>query len=155
MTKKQPKAAKVAEKETAKAPSALPLGSLHPDELVKHLECPGVKLDRFAAGSKAYAQAVYLAGQLESEGPVRMVLQLKDKEKKGVAFETVIVNSLRFNILKGVFVNLPADIAKVLEDAFYATNAALNDVKVVNPVTGAVNPGRIDQRSDSDQAVLT
>ena len=96
--------------------------SMSISELIASLECNGVKVERFGAGSKAERMARFLAPQPK----VRTIIGLEGKEKKGVAIEPVTLNGLRFNILKGYFINIPEDVAKLLEDSHQATRSALD-----------------------------
>lgn len=114
------------------------------------IDGPGIKCDAVEVGSRAAAQLAYYAAQPK----VRTRIPRGPGEKPG-AFETVIVNDLRINILKGETVNLPEDVSKIIEDAFYQTDKALNETKIAPAFGGGVpRPLRVDMQSDSDKAAL-
>jgi len=112
------------------------------------IDVPGVKCDRVEPGTDAANQLAYYA----AEDKVRTRIPRGAGEKPG-AFETVIVNGLRINILKGENVSLPVSVAQIIEDAFYQTEKALNP-KIANPFTGKKSEGRVDMQGSDDKAAL-
>lgn len=106
---------------------------------------PGVKCDAVEPGSRAEKQLIYFA----SCPKVSTRILRRDGEKPG-AFETVIVNNLRINILKGVPVLLPAPVVAIIDDAFYRTDQAINNTSVRDPFSGSSKPLAVDQQNNSD-----
>lgn len=147
--KEAAKAAKAAEKEAAK--EAAKAVELPAEKAVVEvtIDCPGVICDRVPVGSKAYSMLANLASQKR----VRTRIPREAKEPQG-AFATVILNGLRVNILKGVSVEIPSQIADIIDDSYYQTEKAINDTKVKNPFTGKESNARVDMKSEEDQVSL-
>lgn len=114
---------------------------------IPSIDSPGVKCDAVEPNSVAYNQLVHYA----SRPKVSTRLMRGAGEKPG-SFETVIVNDLRINILKGMPVKLPDEVAAIIDDAFYRTDQAINQTKIKNPFTGAKKPAVIDQQSEEDRS---
>lgn len=111
------------------------------------IDSPGVKCDEVEPGSIAERQLHFYANQ-----EMVMTRIMRGAGDKPGAFETVIVNNLRINILKGVQVKLPIDVAAIIDDAFYRTDQAINNTKIKNPFTGYEKPAVLDQQSELDKA---
>ena len=109
------------------------------------IDGPGVKCDTVEPGSKAERQLIYFAGCPK----VSTRILRREGEKPG-AFETIIVNSLRINVLKGVAVQLPEPVVAIIDDAFYRTDQAINNTKVTDPFSGASKPLSVNQQSNND-----
>lgn len=61
--------------------------------------------------------------------PTRRIIIPKDKgEPEGIT-ESVILNGARFNIKKGVYVDVPEQIADIIEESTLATAKAYDDAK--------------------------
>jgi len=143
----------VGERGKVQKPRGLDFATAEPSELVQVLERPGIKLDNFN-GSKSGIMLRKLARQFLEKGPIRTIIPIEGKEKRGIAFHTVILNGLRFNILKGVFVEVPEQVAHIIEEGTQGDANAIFNTSVVNPYTGKVSNARIDMRSDEDQAAF-
>lgn len=109
------------------------------------IDGPGVKCDVVQPNSDGERQLIYYA----SEPRVQTRIPRGAGEAPG-AFEPVIVNGLRINILKGVSVSLPESVSKILDDAFYRTDKAINQSQVANPFTGAKMPALVEQQADQN-----
>ena len=127
---KEEKSEEVKEVKTKKAPS---------------IDSNGVKCDAVDIGSIAERQLAYYASQ-----PTVMTRIMRGTGEKPGAFETVIVNGLRINILKGVQVALPKEVSDIIDDAFYRTDKAINQTTISNPFTGKKNPALVDQQSEKE-----
>lgn len=64
---------------------------------------------------------------LAKQPKVGFVVPVDPGEKAGVATRTVTINGYRFEIKKGVMVQLPQDVVTLLMDAYNYTAEALND----------------------------
>lgn len=60
---------------------------------------------------------------LDKQDKVKIFIPLEGKEPKG-AVETVIVNGYRFDIMKGVKVEVPEQIADIIHDSMHKTDEA-------------------------------
>lgn len=83
----------------------------------------GVAVDKAPAGSKSDTMLKTLAVQPKT----RFIVPLEGNEKRGTAIANVIMNGLRINIKKGVFVDIPRQVAEHLEECYYQTNKAVNE----------------------------
>ena len=128
---------------------------VEPNEIVKapqkkaSIDGTGVKCDRVEPGSVAERQLIYYASR-----PKVMTRIMRGAGEKPGAFETVIVNGLRINILKGIQVSLPEEVAQIIDDAFYRTDQAINNTKIPNPFTGQEKPAAVEQQSEFDKQNL-
>ena len=73
---------------------------------------PGVEEVRFQSGGKAARMKAKLAKQRK----VRVIVQLMDGEKRGSTM-SVILNGYRLNIQKGVYVDVPEQIADIIMES--------------------------------------
>jgi len=85
---------------------------------------PGVVDERVAVGSKAERMKKKLAKQPK----VRVLIPKEKKEPKGATFP-VQINGYRLNIRKGVYVEVPEQIADVIRDSQEQTEAADEEFK--------------------------
>lgn len=109
------------------------------------IDGPGVKVDRFSPDNEdAYRMLVNLSEQPK----IRTRIPREPKEPID-ACATVILDSLRINIRKGVSVDLPEQIADIIEDSYYQTEAAMAP-KIKNPFSGASTEARLDMKSDTE-----
>ena len=113
------------------------------------LDGPGVKCDRFSPDN---ADAVRMMQFLMTQPKVRTRVPREAKEPID-ACATVILNSLRINIRKGVSVDLPEEVSNIIEESYYATEKALAP-KITNPFSGKVSEARVDLKSDAEAAQL-
>ena len=109
------------------------------------IDGPGVKVDKFSPDNE---DAVRMMENLASQEKVRTRIP-RDAKEPVDSFHTVILDSVRINILKGVSVNLPEQVADVIEDAFYKTDQALAPTGV-NPFSGKTVNMRMDLKTDAD-----
>lgn len=100
----------------------------------------GISEKRVPAGSKAEIMKAMLAKQPK----VRILIPTEPKEKLG-ATESVILNGYRLNIMKGVYVEVPQQIAEVIMESQKQTLAAADELKRME--SGA--PMRIDGQAPS------
>lgn len=119
-------------------------------EIPSTIDGPGVKCDRAPHGSRAYTMLRALAAQPKT----RFIIPLDKGEKKGSAFAPVVMNGLRINILKGVFVELPVQVAEHLQESYYATEDAVNNAKTVNPLTGKTENANLASKTDDERGAL-
>ena len=113
------------------------------------IDSPGVKVDRFAPDN---ADAVRMMENLASQPKVRTRVPREAKEPID-AFISPIINSVRINIRKGIAVELPEQVADMIEDSYYKSERALEPT-VTNPFSGKQSPGRVDMKSDAELAGL-
>ncbi len=64
---------------------------------------------------------------LLSQPTVRIMVNLEGKEVRGKSIETVILNGYRLNIPKGVYVDVPQQVADVIKNYQTATDEALHN----------------------------
>lgn len=69
-------------------------------------------------------KALRMKEHLDAQPKVRMLIPLTGKEKKGLAFETVIMNGYRTDWPKGEYIEVPQQIADLLADALLQTSEA-------------------------------
>ncbi len=79
--------------------------------------------DEEAHLSKAERMKQHLAKQPK----VRTIIPLEGKEKKGESFLTVILNGYRLNVPKGVYIDLPEQIADIVKQHYEQTDEALHN----------------------------
>lgn len=72
----------------------------------------GIREEVAPVGSKAEKMKIFLASQPK----IRVIVPLSDGEKKG-STQSVILNGYRLNILKGVYVDVPIQVAEVLNES--------------------------------------
>jgi hypothetical protein len=113
------------------------------------IDSPGVKVDRFSPDND---DAVRMMQNLASQDVIRTRIPREAKEPVD-AIATVILDSVRINILKGVSVSLPVQIADTIEDAYYKTEKALAP-QIRNPFSGQMVEARMDKKSDTEVAQL-
>lgn len=113
------------------------------------IDGPGVKVDRFSPDN---ADAVRMMENLASQPKVRTRIPREPKEPID-AVASPILDSVRINIRKGVSVDLPEQIADMIEDSYYQTDRAMAP-KIVNPFSGKVSEARMDLKSDAEVAQL-
>lgn len=87
---------------------------------VVSIDGPGVKCDRVSPGSEAEMMLINLASQPK----VRTRIPRTASGQAG-AYETVILNGLRINILTGEAVDLPEQVSDIIDDAYYTTKRAV------------------------------
>lgn len=114
------------------------------------IDGPGVKCDRFSMDN---GDAVRMMHNLMSQPKVRTRVPREAKEPIN-AFISPVLNSLRINIRKGVSVDLPEQLAELIEDSYYASEKAISPIQT-NPFTGRQNQARLDMKSDAEVAMLT
>lgn len=81
-------------------------------------------------------KALKMKAFLQKQDRVSVFLPLEDGEKRGTT-KSVILNGFRLNILKGVRVQVPEQIADVIEDSMAAQTAALENAP---EITGEERP---------------
>lgn len=113
------------------------------------IDGPGVKVDRFSLDN---ADAVAMMENLAAQPKVRTRVPREAKDPVD-AFVSPILNSVRINILKGVSVELPEQLAQIIEDSYYQSEKALAP-KVTNPFSGKVSEARMDLKTDAEVAQL-
>lgn len=141
-------AAKAAAKLAKAAAAAEPIGEAVSDQ--PSIDGPGVKCDRAPIGSDADRMLRALAAQPK----VRTRIPREAKEPVD-AVASPVMNGLRINIRKGVSVELPEQVAALLEDSYYQTEKAYTETMTTNPFTGVKSNARWDLKSDKDQAALS
>jgi len=94
-----------------------PKASIKPKPLAE-----GVTEGHVPIGSKAERMREHLAKQLK----VRILIPTEPKEKPGMTVP-VILNSYRLNIMKGVYVDVPEQVAEIIMKSQKQTMAALNN----------------------------
>lgn len=109
----------------------------------------GIKCDRFAPDN---VDATNMMLNLMSQPKVRTRVPREAKEPVD-AFISPVLNSLRINIRKGVAVDLPEQLAQLIEDSYYQSEKALAP-KVANPFTGKLSEARMDLKTDAEVAQL-
>lgn len=92
-------------------------------EMEKFLQHTETKEDVVKYETKRDRMKAHLAEQPK----VRMIIPLEGKEVRGKAFETVILNGYRLNIPKGVYVDLPEQVAEVLNQSNAQIEEALHN----------------------------
>ena len=96
----------------------------------------GIKEEHVPVGSKSAKMKARLAKQQK----VRILIPLEGKEKIG-ATESVILNGSRLNILKGIYVDVPEQVADVLEDSLKQTVRAMGHaLKIEQQLHSAPKP---------------
>jgi hypothetical protein len=107
------------------------------------IDSKGVNCNRYQPGSDAEVMMWNLAPQPK----VRTRIPREGKEPAD-AYATVVLNGLRINILKGVMVELPEQVAEIIEDSYYRTERALEGQSV------HTGPARMDLKSNDVLAQL-
>ena len=74
-------------------------------------------------------KALQMKENLNKQQKVRMFLPLEGTEKPG-AFVPVTLNGYRLNVPKGVYVDVPEQVADVLRESFDQTEAALRQNRI-------------------------
>jgi hypothetical protein len=77
-------------------------------------------------------KAERMKANLESQPKVRIMINLEGKEVRGKSVETVILNGYRLNIPKGVYVDVPQQVADVIANYQSATEDALHNKYEIN-----------------------
>lgn len=113
------------------------------------IDVPGVKCDRVSPGSDAERMLQALASQPK----VRTRIPREAKEPID-AVASPIMNGLRINIRKGISVDLPEQVAKLIEDSYFQTEQATDAATVTNLMSGRTSNARIDLKSDAEQAAF-
>lgn len=116
---------------------------------VYSIDGPGVKCDKVDPGSDAERMLIALSEQPK----VRTRVPREAKEPVDVV-ASPILDGLRINIRKGVSVELPEQVAEMIEKSYYDTERAINEAKTINPNTGKATNARIDLKSATDQNQL-
>lgn len=109
----------------------------------------GVRVDKYSPDNQ---DAVRMMDNLASQPRIRTRVPREAKEAVD-AVATVIQDSVRINILKGVAVDLPEQISDIIEQSYYATEKAMSP-KQKNPFSGQENEARMDLKSDAEVAQL-
>jgi hypothetical protein len=117
-------------------------------EKVKTLEEVESPAEKKAFEAKWLSKAMLMKRRLESQPLVRTLLPLEGSEKQGVvewrtdkkgekyqyvvsgAYETVQLNGYKYIIPKGVYCDVPEQIAEVLANAYHQTQAAGADISL-------------------------
>lgn len=120
--------------------------SKQPWELI---DGPGVKVDRFSPDNE---DAMRMMANLASQPKIRTRIPREPKEPID-AVASPILNGVRINILKGIAVELPQQVADLIEDSYYATEKAMSPQQR-NPFSGKINEARMDLKSDAEVAQL-
>jgi len=84
----------------------------------------GIKEEHVPVGSKAEKMKAKLAGQPR----VKILIPLEGKEKMGTT-ESVILNGYRLNIWKGVYVDVPEQVAGIIMESQKQTRIAAEEFK--------------------------
>lgn len=113
------------------------------------IDGPGVKVDRFSPDND---DAVRMMENLAAQPKVRTRVSREAKEPQG-SFATVILDSVRINILKGIAVDLPEQVSNEIEKSQYQTEQAMSPI-INNPFSGKPTHMRMDEKSDAEVAQL-
>jgi hypothetical protein len=83
------------------------------------------------------ADAQKMRDILHAQPKVRVMIPLEIGERKG-SYHTVIINGYRMDIMKGVFVDVPEQVGKMIEESFELTARAGEELLLerVDPLTG-------------------
>lgn len=109
------------------------------------IDGPGVKVDRFSPDNE---DAMRMMQNLASQPKIRTRIP-REKNEPIDAIASPILDSLRVNIRKGVSVEIPEQIADLIETAYYKTEQALAP-KITNPFSGKESEARMDLKSDAE-----
>jgi len=109
---------------------------------VKTFDGFGINHDRFDIGSKAER----MFDNLVAQPLVPFFSPFQGGEKPG-AIVSPVLNGLRVNILKGVMVKVPRQIAEILAESMNATSAAPFNLKVKDPLTGEERPALLNPQA--------
>lgn len=113
------------------------------------IDGPGVRVDRFSPDN---ADAIRMMEHLASQEKIRTRVPREPKEAVD-AVASPVMNGVRINILKGVSVNLPEDVANLIEKSYYDTDKAMSP-KIKNVFSGKESEARLDLKSDAEMAQL-
>ena len=106
------------------APKA-PIAKVDPlEEAISKLETPGVKVEREEAKLARGGKTERMLYSLASQPKIRTLIPLSGKERRGSAVHTACVNGLRLVFLKGVFIDLPQQVAELVEAGFQGATTA-------------------------------
>lgn len=96
-----------------------------PTELVVNPTAPTAadKAEERTEKKKWEGKALAMKARLAGQSRVQFMIPLGFGEKRG-AYETVIMNGYRLNIMKGVLVQLPQQVAELLAESYQMTAAA-------------------------------
>lgn len=113
--------------------------------VIKRLEIKSkVKVAGEAKADKKHhtSKALKMKAKLDAQSKIRMLIPLTGKEKKGQAFETVILNGYRTDWPKGKYIEVPRQIADVLADSLQQTSEAGQEFRAdrTPEVAGALTP---------------
>lgn len=100
------------------------------------------------------SRAFTMLRALASQPKVRTRIPREAKEPAG-AFHDVIQNGLHIFVLKGVPVELPEQISAVLEKSYFDTEKAINETKIMNPLSGVFSNARLDMKSEAERQALS
>ena len=113
------------------------------------LQSPGVFV-KIVNRSKGLPQVQALLTQPK----VSIVLTLNETESLGSAFWEGTLNGVSFNILKGITVQLPQQVAEHVNQNFVDSSRAAREVLVRNPYTGKLTNMNLEERPESDRSFL-
>lgn len=82
----------------------------------------GIKEDHVPVGSKAERMREHLSKQPK----VRILIPLEGRERLGITVP-VTINGYRMNIMKGLYVNVPEQVAEIIMESQKQTVSALNN----------------------------
>jgi len=126
-----------------------------PEDVVKLIDIPGfVKVAEAYKGGKAETMLRNLAAQ-----PKRIVnVPVELGEKRGKALKDVQLNGCKIHFKKGYSLNLPIQVAEIVEVGFEETENALHPVST--PIIGSgfthkIGPLRMDEKDDSALSALS
>ena len=129
--------------------SAKPVAKKQVVPIWERIDSPGVKVDKFSPDNE---DAVNMMNNLVSQPRVRTRIPREPKEPID-AIATVILDSVRINIRKGVSVELPEQVVNIIEDSYFQTEKAISP-KIKNPFSGREVAARMDEKSDAEVAQL-
>jgi len=103
---------------------------------LKDLQIPNIK-DAPRGGGGLTDEALLVKEKLSKEPKMPFWIPLDQGEKKGVAYRSVTLNGYRFEIKKGMLVQVPRSIYNILVDSYNAEAEAIDrpeNMNVENPL---------------------
>lgn len=104
---------------------------------------PEAVRDAPMANSKLSRENLTTKELLAMEPKMNFVIPLEPGEKAGVDFRAVTINGYRFEVKKGVYVELPQSVAKLLMEAYNIENNVFSN-----------HPLNLDRKNDRDRGSL-
>lgn len=119
-------------------------------ELMESMKRTGFNVDPKGLDGSALVMLRKLAAQPKTT----FMVPLDQNETLGSVADPVIMNGLRLNIMKGLFIEVPRQVAEHLQESFYQTQKAVM-VKTVNPITGQESYAAFDYKSADAKSALS